>query len=119
MNLASEWVMSAITDDYMREMRSKAKPYTLVILHKTPKINEPGMDKVVWEHGRRNYQMRRDGILNIVGPIRDDTNVCGFYVFPRTPEEVRVILDGDPGVRAGIFTYEFHPAISFPGDKLA
>ncbi len=27
-------------------------------------------------------------------------------------------MDGDPGVAAGIFTYEAHPIRSFPGDGL-
>ena len=111
--------MSSITDEYMREMRGKAKPYTLVILHKTAKLNEPGMDKVVWEHGRRNYQMRRDGKLSIVGPIRDESDVCGFIIFPAGPEEARTTMEGDPGVQAGIFAYETHPTVSFPGDALA
>jgi len=30
-----------ITDEYMKEMRQKAKPYTVMILHKTKKYNEP------------------------------------------------------------------------------
>jgi len=28
-------------------------------------------------------------------------------------------MDGDPGVMAGIFTYEVHLCRSFPGDKLS
>jgi hypothetical protein len=31
---------------------------------------------------------------------------------------VIAIMDGDPGVQAGIFTYEVHPVRSFPGDAL-
>jgi hypothetical protein len=27
-------------------------------------------------------------------------------------------MDEDPGVKAGIFTYEVHPTCSFPGDRL-
>jgi hypothetical protein len=27
-------------------------------------------------------------------------------------------MDCDPGVQAGIFTYEIHPIRSFPGDAL-
>jgi hypothetical protein len=30
----------------------------------------------------------------------------------------RVLMDDDPAVRAGIFTYEIHPVRSFPGDTL-
>jgi YCII-related domain len=111
--------LGEITDEYMRENLGKTRPYTLVIIHKTAKLKEQGMDKVVWEHGRRNFQLRKDGKLNLVGPIRDESDVCGFYIFPVGLDEVRKIMDGDPGVQAGIFTYEIHPAVSFPGDALA
>ena len=61
--------VSDITDDYMREMLQTTKPYTLVILHRTSKRNEPNADKIVWEHGRRNFELRRDGLLCVVGPV--------------------------------------------------
>jgi len=35
-----------------------------------------------------------------------------------TPEEVVRIMDEDPAVKAGIFTYEVHPIRGFPGDSL-
>jgi hypothetical protein len=34
------------------------------------------------------------------------------------PEETIRIMDDDPGVKAGVFTYEIHPCRSFPGDSL-
>ncbi len=38
---------------------------------------------------------------------------------PYAPEEEVVrIMDEDPGVKAGIFTYELHPTHSFPGNSL-
>lgn len=111
--------MSHVTDEYMREMIQKNKPYTLVILHKTPGINEPNTDKIVWEHGRRNFELRRDGILCIVCPVRDETDTSGVGIFSTDVEETRKIMDEDPGVKAGIFVYEIHPTRSFPGDALA
>ncbi len=111
--------MAQITDDYMLEMRQKTREYTVVILHKTPKIGEPGMDKVVWEHGRRNYELRRDEKLCIVCPVRDESDISGIGIFSTNAEETRKIMDEDPAVKAGIFTYETHPTRSFPGDALA
>ncbi len=111
--------MAEITDDYMLEMRQKTREYTVVILHKNPKISEPGMDKIVWEHGRRNFELRRDGILLIVCPVRDESSISGIGIFSTDTDETRKIMDEDPGVKAGIFTYETHPTRSFPGDGLA
>ncbi len=110
--------MATITDEYMREMLPKAKDYSIVILRATPKRSEPGADKIVWEHGRRNFSLRADGLLAIVCPINDESSVRGVSIFNANLEETRTLMDEDPAVKAGIFVYEVHPARSFPGDCL-
>ncbi len=107
-----------VTDEFMREMRAKARQYAVVFLKVTPKLKEPGAEAIVWEHGRRNHALRLHGILPIVGPIRDGGECCGIAIFDATPEEAVRIMDEDPGVKAGVFTYEVHPMLSFPGDRL-
>jgi hypothetical protein len=106
-----------ITDAYMQEMLGKTKPYTIVILRKTAKYLEPGSDKLVWEHGRRNFGLRRDGKMCIVCPIGGH-EVAGMCIFRTPPEETKSIYDGDPCVKAGIFVYDIYPTRSFPGDSL-
>ena len=110
--------MTTISDEFMRDMLAKTKPYTLVLLRATPKLHEPGRDAVVWEHGRRNFSLRADGTLAIVCPVRDGSEWSGVGIFDAPAEEVVRIMDEDPGVKAGIFTYEVHPTRSFPGDSL-
>ncbi len=110
--------MKEITDEYMKQMISKARNYTVVILKATEKIKDPGTEKIIWEHGRRNFQLREEGILSIVCPIRDGSGITGVGIFNRDTEEVKEIMDGDPGVMAKIFSYEIHPSRSFQGDKL-
>lgn len=110
--------MQTITDDFMRQMLPLAKSYCIVILKAGPKRHESGVDKILWEHGRRNFALRAEGLLSIVCPIRDDSEVNGVGIFNTTVEEARQIMDGDPGVQAGVFVYELHPCRSFPGDKL-
>ena len=52
-------------------------------------------------------------------PIIDDSEWAGIGIFDAPVDEVAArIMDGDPGVQAGIFTYEIHPIRSFPGDTL-
>jgi len=110
--------MSTITDEYMREMLKTTKPYTIVLLRKTPRRLEPGADKIVWEHGRRNFELRRDGVLRIVCPVGDKTDLTGVCIFSADEENAKKIMDGDPAVKAGIFTYEVFAAVSFPHDSL-
>jgi hypothetical protein len=110
--------MTTITDDYMRQMISTTKQYSVIILKATAKIKEAGAAKIIWEHGRRNFMLRADGILSIVCPINDESDVKGIGIFNAPVEEVKAIMDEDPGVKAGIFVYEIHACRSFPGDSL-
>jgi hypothetical protein len=63
-------------------------------------------------------ELREKGQLVIVCPIRDDSDVAGVGVFSTSEAETRTIMDSDPGVQSGIFTYEIHASRSFPGDSL-
>jgi hypothetical protein len=107
-----------VSDEQMRELFTTARDYSLVILHGAPRRREPGADAIVWEHARRNLGLRAERRLAIVCPVRDGSAVSGIYIFPGTPEEATAIMNGDPGVVAGIFTYEVHPCRGFPGDAL-
>jgi hypothetical protein len=40
-------------------------------------------------------------------------------VFAATVEETTEIMEGDPGVQAGVFVYDVHPCMGFPGDALS
>jgi hypothetical protein len=111
--------VAEITDEFMREMLTKSRPYSLMILKAGPNYGTDGSDRIIWEHGRRNFSLRADGLLSIVCPVPDDTEVCGVGIFNTETDEVGKLMDNDPGVQAGIFTYEVHPCRSFPGDALA
>jgi hypothetical protein len=111
--------VAEITDEFMRERLSKSRTYSLMILKAGPKYGGEGSDAVVWEHGRRNFSLRADGKLSIVCPVPDDSEVCGIGIFNAEPDEVRRLMEGDPGVQAGLFVYEVHPCRGFPGDALA
>jgi hypothetical protein len=102
----------------MRERLQHTKAYTVLILKSGPNRAMDGVEQVIWEHGRRNISLREDGIMPIVCPVGDGSEVCGVAVFDRDPDVVRRIMDDDPGVRAGVFVYEVHPCRAFPGDRL-
>lgn len=110
--------MTAITDEFMREMITKTKHYCIVILRHGPNWNKAGEEKIIWEHGRRNFALRRDGLLPIVCPVSDGSNVSGVGIFNASVDEVKKIMDEDPGVKEGLFVYEAHDCRSFPGDCL-
>jgi hypothetical protein len=110
--------MSTITNEYMQEMMTKTKNYNLVILKTGPQYDQQDAKATIWEHGRRNFELRAKGKLSIVCPIADSGEVRGVGIFNVDEIELKQIMDEDPGVKAGIFIYEIHPVRSFPGDRL-
>ncbi len=110
--------MAEITDEFMKQMLTKSKNYCIVILKHGPKYGTSGFEKIIWEHGRRNFSLRSEGLLSIVCPITDDSNYSGIGIFNSSLEKTQEIMDNDPGVVDGIFIYEIHPCRSFPGDVL-
>jgi hypothetical protein len=110
--------METISDEYMRQMLTTTKSYCVVILKAGPKKHEAGIQQIIWEHGRRNFALRAEGKLAIVCPVNDGTEISGIGIFSTSLEETRQLMEEDPGVQAGVFTYELHPCRSFPGDSL-
>jgi hypothetical protein len=110
--------MIEVTDEQMHATLAQAKTYTVAILTSGPKKDHPDRAAIVWEHGRRNMALRAEGVLPIVCPIGDGTPVHGIGIFTRTVEDTKAILDDDPGVQAGVFTYELHACRGFPGAAL-
>jgi hypothetical protein len=109
---------SQISDEYMRDQLTGTRPYTCVMLSRGPSYDGPDRDRIIWEHGRRNFSLRAGGVLAIVCPILDDTPRCGIGIFNASVEETTGIMQGDPAIRAGVLVFEVHPVSSFPGDKL-
>jgi hypothetical protein len=116
--MLSDDYRTTITDELMRQRISATRNYCIVILKAGPKKNEEGAEKIIWEHGRRNFALRADGVLSIVCPISDGSNVAGIGIFNAPVEEVKKIMDEDPAVKAGVLIYETHACRSFPGDSL-
>ena len=110
--------MSEITDDFMTQMLSRARDYSIVILKAGPNHSRPGAEKIIWEHGRRNFLLRAGGLLLIVCPITDGSDLAGIGIFNADVDLVKSIMDRDPAVKEGILVYEAHPCRSFPGDCL-
>ena len=109
--------LPTITDEYMLQMRARARSYSLLILKFGKARNQDGVEKIIWEHGRRNHALRAQGLLPIVCPVGDG-EIAGIGIFNASVEEVKAIMDEDPGVKAGVFVYEIHPCRGFAGDSL-
>ena len=109
----------------MKDALSTTRPYTALVLKATARYQLPGPNRppatsaVIWEHAKRNYALHLAGLLRIVCPVADGSGVTGISIFDASPEDVERIMTGDPGVKAGLFTYEIHPTGTFPSSNLA
>jgi hypothetical protein len=110
--------VAVITDEMMRERLQMTAPYCVVVLKKAAQYGTADAEKIIWEHGRRNMSLQADGLLPIVCPVVDGSEVAGIGIFAVDADETQRIMDDDPGVQAGVFTYELHPCRSFPGSAL-
>lgn len=109
---------ATITDDFMKQMLATSRMYTIVLLKTGPNANRADAHPLTWEHARKNFQLRAEGKLAIVCPIMDHAEFKGVGIFNTDASETKKIMDADPGVTAGLFTYEICTGRSFPGDKL-
>jgi hypothetical protein len=110
--------VTTVSNEYMQDRLAKARTYTLVLIREGPNWDSAERESIIWEHGRRNMGLEIDGLLSIVCPVFDDSLLCGLYLFDRTVEEASKIIEEDPGVTAGIFSYDLHPVVGFPGSML-
>ena len=110
--------MSTITNEFMMEMLAKTKNYAAVVLRKGPNDNIPERQQLIWEHGRRNFELRESGMLSIVCPVIEDSDIRGIGIFNADKEEVKKLLAEDPAIQKGVMIYEILHVKSFPGDAL-
>ena len=120
-----EAALPAVTDEMLRDALQATRPYTVCILKAGPHFQEPGparaswLADLIWEHGQRNYALDLAGLLRVVCPVADGSGTTGVAIFDADPEDVDRIMQQDPGVTAGLFTFEIHPTQTFPESKLA
>lgn len=107
-----------ITDEFMKAHLAQVNSYCLMILKDGPNRHMEGAEKIIWEHGRRNFALRESGIMPIICPVSDGSEVCGIGIFTVGAEEVKKIYEDDPGVKKGVFIFEVHPCRGFPGSSL-
>lgn len=125
MTYTDEGHLPVISDEDFDASREGMRPYTIVLLKKGPKYSpigpnrDPEVAAVIYRHGRRNMQLRLAGLLRVVCPVADDSELAGVAVFDATVEECDAIYSRDPAVLASILTYEVHATRTFPDSSLS
>ncbi len=124
MNFAEFSQLSELSDEEFLAELANVRPYTACLLKKGPNFEPPGPDhttgvtKIIWPHGKRNTALHRAGLLPIVCPVSDDSELAGLGIFSATADEVNEIMSEDPAIKAHVLTYELHATRSFAGSTL-
>lgn len=125
MPYTDDTALPEVTESELMAALAKTRPYTIVVLKAGPRYSPPGPDRdpeiaaTILRHGIRNMRLRLAGLLRVVCPVADGSDVAGIGVFDATPEECAAIYSADPAVAASILTYEIHPTRTFPESSLA
>ena len=125
MKYTDESSLPEVTEQDLYASLATTRPFTIIILKAGPAYSPPGPDRdpevaaTILRHGRRNASLRLAGLLRVVCPVTDGSDVAGIGVFDATPEEVDLIYSRDPAVMAGVLTYEIHPTRTFPDSSLS
>ena len=110
--------MQQITNEYMQQMLMQTKAYSLLILKPRPNAQRDDVQQIIWEHGRNNFKLRAQGLLSVVCPVAQQSEIVGIGIFNADADTVHECMKEDPAIKEGVFTYEVLPVRSFPGDSL-
>ena len=124
MDYVDDSSLPEISEESFRELLTKSRPFTVVILKKGPLLmsadtaNAPEVRATIMLHGKRNMALRQAGLMPIICPTPGNTEVAGIGVFDAEPSVVERIYANDPAVKAGLLFFEVHASRSFPGSVL-
>jgi uncharacterized protein YciI len=113
--------MEQTPQEFFKEIASKGKQYTLVFLIEGSNRDqdEATADEIQFNHLKYLMTLREQGILPMHGPLLSGGKIVGVGVYNSTDlEQVKKWCEGDPGFKAGRFTYEYHPFFTFPGSTI-
>jgi uncharacterized protein YciI len=83
----------------------------LILRADAPKLSEEEENALQDAHMAHLAKLHDEGILLAAGPLlgSSDRDIRGLEIYRGSPEQVKVLADQDPGVRAGRYTHRFLP----------
>ncbi len=94
------------------------KAYFFVLLKTGPHRDQDSATaaQIQKEHMDNINKLAAMGKLNVAGPFLDDGEMRGIFIFDANSEEdVKLMVDNDPAVKAGRLIYEIHPWMTEKG----
>lgn len=111
-----------ITKEYIQSEIARGKNYTVVFLTAGPNRSAYPAEKLEENHMAHLaylFALKEEGKLLVNGPVTDNPNFLGMSIYASSDkEEVRALVEADPAVIAGRFSYEMYSYFSLPGSTL-
>lgn len=88
------------------------KQYVLVLLKAGPNRSQDSLTRANLQkaHMENITRLANEGKLILAGPMMDEGEIRGIYVFDvRSLEEARALTETDPAIQAGSLVLEMHP----------
>ena len=100
-------------DEKKPEPKYEMTTYILGLLRKGPNWTGAGTEetqRIQAGHMANIRKMAATGKLVVAGPLTDNGDVRGVFIFGQTSlEEARAMVEQDPAVKAGRLVFELHP----------
>jgi hypothetical protein len=100
---------------------AKIRPYVLVLLTKGASYFDPDSRRILQSgHLPYSFKQRDEGVLVLTMPVyEDNTRIAAVGIYSGLPkEEVQLLMENDPAVKAGIFEFEIVNSMGLQGDFL-
>lgn len=107
-------------DAQILQQLSNMKPYTLLIFRKGQAYDSAETEKIIQsQHLPYLFTLREKGAVALSLPIMDNTDMLAIAVYTiANKEEVKKLVEKDPAVMAGVFSYELLFCMGMKADTL-
>ena len=109
----------AVTQEQIRQELAKGKPYIVVLLKKGKKFitDKAQAEAMRGKHFDHLFQLRAEGKVIVLFGTRENGEIRSIEVFVSTDKpEVERLVNEDPAVQAGHFSFELLQMTGLPGD---
>lgn len=112
------FVLSLITAPLVALAQEKPQPpefklveFHMALLKRGPKWSGSELpSEVKSAHVANAMSLLESGKATIMGPLRDEGDIIGVYVFrAKSADEAKALAESDPAVKAGMLVAEMHP----------
>ena len=109
------WTSRMVAQQRNPNVPTNMKQYFVAFLVKSDKWQDGDSDAIIGPLVGKHLEFVRSqsekGKFVLVGPFLDQGRILGMAVVSaNSPEEVKMILDGDPFMPTGLMAEEIHPA---------